>query len=141
VNDDISQGPRPWPRSRAAILAAVAGGILLTAACSGAQTAAGGSASSSAGAARPSAGDSGGSSSAPRAAPSREQLAYSECMRKHGVPGVPTSLPSVALGPPKSNNPDWKAGAVSGPSPGSPQFLAAQQACRRLVPAPSWVPG
>jgi hypothetical protein len=141
VNDHIGQGPRPRPRSRTAILAAVAGGILLTAACSGGQPAAGGSASSSAGAARPSAGESGRSSSAPTAAPSRKQLAYSECMRKHGVPGVPTSLPSVALGPPKSNGPDWKTGPVSGPSPGSSQFLAAQQACRPLVPAPSWVPG
>jgi hypothetical protein len=130
-------------RPRTGLLAIVAGLALLAAACSGGPSAAGGSGGAPAGVGSASspAGGSGGSSSAGRPAASQKQLAYSKCMRAHGVPGVPTSVPSVSPGPPPSNGSHWEAGPVGGPSPGSPQFQAAQQACRSLVPPPRWVPG
>jgi hypothetical protein len=136
VSDAISRS-RPRP---AAILAAVFAVVVLTAACSGSPSAAGGPGRSSPASASPSA-DGPGGSSAGKPAASQKQLAYSECMRKHGVPGVPTSLPSIAPGPQPTNSPHWNAASVSGPNPNSPQFLAAQQACRSLAPPPRWVPG
>ncbi|HTZ91883.1 MAG TPA: hypothetical protein VMB74_05765 [Streptosporangiaceae bacterium] len=66
----------------------------------------------------------------------QRQLAYSECMRKHGVPGVPTSLPSPVPGEPSATF-NAKPGTANGPSPGSPRWLAAQQACRSLAPSPA----
>jgi hypothetical protein len=116
-----------WPRM--GLLAIVASIALLTAACSGSPapgnsggTPAVGSASSSP--------DSGGSSSPGRSATQQKQLAYSECMRAHGVPDVPTSMPSVKPGTvPSSDVSHWSPVKASGPNPGSPQFEAAQQAC------------
>jgi hypothetical protein len=140
VNVGIGQGRRRGRPRRAGIPAAVAGIILLVAACSGGRSA-GSSASSAAAAASPSAGDSSGSSSAGRPAANQKQLAYSECMQKHGVPGVPISLPGITPDPGHSSGRHWNAAPVGGPAPGSPRFLAAQQACRSLVPPPRWVPG
>jgi hypothetical protein len=63
-------------------------------------------------------------------------------MRAHGVPGVPTSFPGVVPGSaPTPSGQHWNAAPAGGPSPGSPRWLAAQQACRSLVPAPAFVPG
>ncbi len=81
--------------------------------------------------------DGSGSSSAPATPVTQQkQLAYSGCMREHGVPGVPTSLPSPVLGkPPRKLN--AKPGPANGPNPGSPLWQAAQQACRSLAPSPA----
>jgi hypothetical protein len=123
---------------RFGLLVIVAVTALLTAACSGGSPA--GSGGSPAGDARPSAGGSGGSPAAGRPVSQRRQRAYSECMRSHGVPGVPTSLPSPVPGKPPSTG-NFKPVHASGPNPGSPQWLAAQQACRSLLPVPALVPG
>jgi len=131
---------------RTGLLAIVAGIALLTAGCSGSSSPAGSAAPSAAGgaagrSASPSAGSGRPSAAAGRITPQRE-LAYSECMRSHGVPGVPTSLPSIAPGSvPTSNGPHFKAAQANGPGPGSPQWEAAQKACRSLMPAPAEVPG
>jgi hypothetical protein len=53
-------------------------------------------------------------------------LAYSRCMRSHGVPTFPDPK-QVAGGIQISGTP-------AGIDPGSPLFLAAQQSCRRLLP-------
>jgi hypothetical protein len=122
-------------------LALAIGVALLTASCSASSPASGGSAarrsgSSSAGdSASSPAGGSGGSS-----AGGRSQSAYSACMASDGVPGVPTSLPSVLPTAPSRNGPHWSGGSVSGPDPGSPQFDAAQHACQSLMPPPARVP-
>ncbi len=55
----------------------------------------------------------------------RQALKFSACMRAHGVPSFPDPTAerggiSLSLG-----------GSVN---PGSPQFRAAQQACRSLMP-------
>jgi hypothetical protein len=132
-----------WPRTGLAIVAVTA---LLTAACSGSSSAGGSGGSPAArGSASPSAG-SGGSPAAgaspavgTRISPQR-QLAFSECMRAHGVPGVPTSFPAPVPGNPPSTG-NFKPAQANGPNPGSPQWNAAQQACRSLAPAPAKVPG
>jgi hypothetical protein len=133
------------PAPRTALLAIVAAIALLTAACSGSPSAAGGSgrAPATAGSTSSPAARSGGSLSAGSPSADQKQLAYSKCMRSHGVPGVPTSFPSAAPGSaPSPSGPNWKAAApVSGPNPGSPQWQAAQQACRSLMPLPALVPG
>jgi len=74
----------------------------------------------------------------------QKQLAYSQCMRSHGVPGVPTSMPSAVPGSePSPSSANWQAGSAGagGPAQGSPQWQAAQQACRPLMPAPAMAPG
>ena len=86
--------------------------------------------------ASPSVDGSGGSSATARPVTQRKQFAYSECMREHGVPGVPTSLPVPVLGKPPSKL-NAKPGPANGPNPGSPQWQAAQQACRSLAPSPA----
>lgn len=128
---------------RIGLPAIVAGIALLTTACSGSPPAAGGSGAPAAGgSASTPAGGSGGSSSAAGSPTDQEQLAYSKCMRSHGVPGVPTSFPSVVPGSvPSPGGQHFGAAPVSGPSPGSPQWQAAQRACRSLMPAPAFVPG
>jgi hypothetical protein len=127
------------------LVAIVAGVALLTAACSGSPSTTGGSgkAPATAGSTSSATGGSRGSSPAGRPAASGKQLAYSECMRSHGVPGVPTSFPSAVPGStPSPSGPNWNAAAPgSGPNPGSPQWQAAQQACRSLMPSPALVPG
>jgi hypothetical protein len=56
-------------------------------------------------------------------------LAYSRCMRTHGVPEFPD---------PNSNGEISVAGAPgSALDPNSPQWKAAQQACQSLMPGPS----
>jgi hypothetical protein len=125
----------------AEVLAAVACVAVPVTACSGSPSAAGHSASPAPGVTRPSDDSPGGSPAAAQTAANRRQLAYSVCMRKHGVPGVPTFLPDITPSPSSTPRQNWNAGAVSGPTPGSPQFVAAQQACRSQMPKPRWVPG
>jgi ABC-type phosphate transport system substrate-binding protein len=137
MNEDSRQSRRKLRCLSGVLAAAVA---LLTAACSSSSP--GGSAGAPAaasGSARPSP-SPGGSSTAVRPISQRKQLAYSECMRSHGVPGVPTSFPSLVPGKPPSKG-DFKPAQAGGPAPGSPQWEAAQQACRSLMPAPVEVPG
>jgi hypothetical protein len=130
-----SQDP-PWT----GLLAIVAGIALLTAACSGSPAQGGsGEAPAVRGSASPSRG-SGGSSAAGRPVTQQRQLAYSECMRSHGVPGVPTSFPKPVLGQPPSKG-SLEPAQADGPGPGSPQWQAAQQACQSLMPSPAEVPG
>ncbi|HXW47395.1 MAG TPA: hypothetical protein VEL03_21550 [Streptosporangiaceae bacterium] len=128
---------RAWSR-RAGLLALAAGLTLLTAACGGSSSAGSGG-SSAAGRSGSTAAGSGGAVVRPAAG--QKQLAYSQCMRKHGVPGVPSSLPSIAPGAPPSSGPHWAKALAGGPDPNSPRFLAAQQACRSLEPPPHWVAG
>jgi hypothetical protein len=132
-----------WPRT--GLLVTVAGIALLAAACSASPSGAGtsGGAPAAVRSASSPAGGSRGASPAGKLTTNEKQLAYSRCMRSHGVPGVPTSLPRVVPGSaPSPSGPDWNAAApVSGPNPGSPQWQAAQQACRSLMPAPALVAG
>jgi hypothetical protein len=126
-------------RGRRCLGGILAAAALLTAACSGSSPGGAGAPPAASGSATPSPGP-GGSSAAVRPISQQKQLAYSKCMRVHGVPGVPTSFPSPVLGKPPSKG-DFKPAQASGPGPGSPQWEAAQQACRSLMPAPVEVPG
>ncbi len=127
-------GPNTWQRT--GLLVTVTGVALLTVACSGSSS---GSSSGGAPAARGSASPSPGSASSPvagRTVTQQKQLAYSVCMGKHGVPGVPTELPGITPGSPPPS-PHWKAVPAGGPTPGSPQWQAAERACRSLLPRPA----
>ena len=73
---------------------------------------------------RPSSAGSGSSPSASGSHASRSALAYSACMRSHGVPGYPDPDSSGQL--PKT---DAQFLGVS-----SSQYQAAQQSCRHLLP-------
>jgi hypothetical protein len=111
---------RVTPRLRPALAAAVAliaAGLLVTA-CGGGAGSPGvaGAGSSSTSAAKPS---SGGSSKG-------GALAYSRCMRSHGVPDFPD---------PNSNGQiQLEAGPGSDLLPDSARFKSAQQACKSLTP-------
>jgi hypothetical protein len=117
-----------WPGTR--MLAIAIGITLLTAACSGSPSASSGGSSAAPGPASSSAGGSSGSSSSGSPATQQKMLAYTTCMRSHGVP-MPDP-PALAGKPP--SKPTAKAAPVNGPNPGSPQWQAAQQACRSLLP-------
>jgi hypothetical protein len=102
--------PRAWPltaRTAAAIIAAVAL-VLMAAACSGSPSSTGPGGSPNAG----------GSASSPSA------IAYSHCMRSHGVPNFPD---------PASNGQVPKTSAQL-LGVGSSQLRAAQTACQHLYP-------
>jgi hypothetical protein len=118
------------------LLAVAALITLLAAACSASPSGGSSSGAPAAGAsASPSADGSGSSSATARPVTEQKQFAFSECMREHGVPGVPTSLPAPALGT-RPSTLNAKPGPTNGPNPGSPQWQAAQQACRSLAPSP-----
>jgi hypothetical protein len=126
---------RPTLSPQTGLLAMVACAAVLTAACSGSPS---GVRPDGAGAAGSSVSPSPGSVSSPAAgkqATEHKQLAYSVCMGKHGVPGVPTALPNVT---PDSASPSkgahWNAAPAGGPTPGSPQWQAAERACQSLLP-------
>jgi hypothetical protein len=133
MNDGTGGRRRPrrmcWPRT--GLLAIAAAIALLTAACSGGSSpggsagspAAGGSAGSSAAA------GSGGSSSAGKPATQRRQLAFSECMRSHGVPNVPSSLPTLPATAPTNGPHKW----VPASGPDTTRLQAATQACRSVL--------
>jgi hypothetical protein len=103
---------RPRPARTAAAIIAFAAVALLAAACSDSPSSAG----------------SGGSADAGGSATSQQALAYSRCMRSHGVPKYPDASSSNKLpsGLPKV---DPQRLGVS-----SSQYHAAQQACAHLLP-------
>ena len=98
-------------RGRAALLAVIVGIALLASGC-------GGSASSG-----------GGSSSTGASSAYQKELAFSECMRSHGVPDYPD--PTSSDGALVINNPGGTTGS-GGVSQST--MLAAQQTCRHLLP-------
>jgi hypothetical protein len=101
-------------RCTVAIAAALAGVALLAAACGG-----GGSTSATAPPA-----SQGGSNSTGNA------VAYSQCMRAHGVPNFPDPGPDALPGKPFPA----EALAQAGVNSSTPQFSAASAACARLSP-------
>jgi hypothetical protein len=99
-------------RRAARIVAALAGVALLCAACGG------GSAPTTAPPGSP-----GGSNSADTG------VAFSQCMRAHGVPNFPDPNPSTPWKP--FSGPYLQQAGVD---PGSPQFQPASRACQHLMP-------
>ena len=69
------------------------------------------------------------SSASPSASASGSALAYSRCMRAHGI----TKFPD----PDSHGNLGINAGPGTGIDPNSPQYKAADQACKHLMPAPN----
>jgi hypothetical protein len=69
-----------------------------------------------------------------------QALKFSQCMRTHGVPSFPDpefSHGGVGIGIHISG----KQGGPSRIDPSSPQFQAAQKACRSIMPGPKGGPG
>ncbi len=104
----VMRRPRPPAARAAAAIIAAAGLALLTAACGGS----------------PSATASSGSSTAGESARSQSAVAFSGCMRSHGVPNFPD--PSSSGGVPKETAQQL---GVS-----SSQLQAALNACQHLLP-------
>ena len=122
MKNDASHPGRAEPRRgsrrrRAGPLAAALIGVgLLAAACGGP--------------AGPGVANAGPTSSAsPSASASGSALAYSRCMRAHGI----TKFPD----PNSHGNLGINAGPGTGIDPNSPQYKAADQACKHLMPAPN----
>jgi hypothetical protein len=114
MNDNIRVTRRPrraWPRTARTAVAVIAAAVLalLAAACSGSPSSAG----------------SGGSPNAAGTSGSPSAVAYSACMRSHGVPNFPD--PTSGGQVPKA---DPQQLGVS-----TSQYQAAQQACQHLIPA------
>jgi len=66
-----------------------------------------------------------GPSAAQKAKDQQDFLTYARCMRSHGVPKFPDPKPGeggISIGP------------KTGVDPNTPQFKAAQEACRKVVP-------
>jgi hypothetical protein len=78
-----------------------------------------------------SAADGAGRSSSPESAARTQQkmIAYSQCMRSHGVPEFPDPTEGHLLIHSSNHN-----GRVSGVNPQSSQFQAAQKVCGKLLP-------
>jgi hypothetical protein len=74
---------------------------------------------------------SGGSSSSPESGAHTQQrmVAYSQCMRSHGVPEFPEPTEGHLLIHSSDHN-----GHTTGINPGSAQFQAAQKVCGKLLP-------
>jgi len=105
---------REWPPPARAAAAVVATVVLAASAVAYGST--------------PSSAAAGGSSTARRYSPTtnvRKALAFSRCMRRHGLPNFPDPTSSGAI--PK----------VSQQELGTPRFRAAERACQRLLPAGS----
>lgn len=112
MNDDTGDSRdrrRAWPR-RAGVLAVMAGIAVLAAACSG------GSSTSTTG----STGGTGGSTTYQKA------LAYSQCMRSHGVPNFPDPNSNGAIA--------FNAQKGTSGNLNSPRMQSADKACRHLLP-------
>jgi hypothetical protein len=75
--------------------------------------------------------DGAGRSSSPESAASTQQkmVAYSQCMRSHGVPEFPEPTEGHLLIHSSNHN-----GRVTGVNPQSSQFQAAQKVCGKLLP-------
>jgi hypothetical protein len=106
----IRRPSRAWPRPAQTAVAIIAAAVLalLAAACSGSPSSAG----------------SGGSPAAGESATSPSLVAYSHCMRSHGVPDFPDPTSSGQL--PKT---DAQLLGVS-----NSQLQAARTACQHLIP-------
>lgn len=113
--------PNPLRRGVLVAVAALAAGATLSACGSSSPTSTVASLGSST--APPAAG-----SGAPSAANNAKLVKYSECMRSHGVPDFPDPTGGRLLL-------QFKKGSSSTLDPSSPQFKAAQQACKSLLPA------
>jgi hypothetical protein len=75
-----------------------------------------------------SSGSSGGDGSTGSASPDGQAVAYSACVRAHGVPNFPD--PKVS-----TNGYEVKVAIAVNPSiSGNPHFQSAQEACRKLLP-------
>jgi hypothetical protein len=75
-----------------------------------------------------SSGSSGGDGSTGSASPDGQAVAYSACVRAHGVPNFPD--PKVS-----TNGDEVKVAIAVNPSiSGNPHFQSAQEACRKLLP-------
>ncbi len=110
-------------------LTVLAGAALLTAGCGGSSPSAGvahlANASTSSDAST-----AGSSSSTEGGRPSQQQLvAYSQCMRSHGLPEFPEPTEGHLIVHNSSHN-----GHVTGINPESAQFQSAQKACAKLAP-------
>jgi hypothetical protein len=83
----------------------------------------------------------GGGSSSPESSASNQQkmVAYSQCMRSHGVPNFPD--PEFHSGGGVGIRIGGKKGGPSGINPSSPQFQAAQKACQSDLPRPPGAKG
>jgi hypothetical protein len=107
-------GRRRWRRARprrSGVLVLTAGLVLLTAACAGSPSSSGGPSSTAAG-------------SSLSARLSRDYLAYSRCMRAHGVPDYPD---------PNANG-QMPAGTNKEQLISNPRLPAAASACRHVIP-------
>ena len=114
--------------STVAVVALVAFGL---SACGGGSPGAGVASLGTSGSTTSSAGARAGSSSATRrtratsaAAMEKDALEFSKCMRTHGVPEFPDP----------ENGGRFVFNVTGGPNPDSPEFKAAQDACRRYMP-------
>jgi hypothetical protein len=131
MTNDASHPGRPEPRRashrrRAGPLAAG----LTTARIAAGLLAAGLLAAACGGPAGPGVANAGPTSSAsPSTSASGSALAYSRCMRAHGITKFPDPDSHGDLG--------LNAGPGSGIDPNSPQFKAADRACKHLMPAPN----
>lgn len=119
--------PQPSPKPRRPRLALLAlAALALAAAC-------GGAASGSGVASLGSTTTTKASGSALAGGPTKfnpdDALKFSQCMRTHGVPNFPDPTLSAGRATIQLNG-----GAGSGLDPNSPQFQAAQAACRHLMP-------
>jgi hypothetical protein len=108
----------------------LASGALLLAGCGGGASSSG-VAHLSTGTSGGSAADGAGKSSTPETNASTQQkmVAYSQCMRTHGVPEFPEPTEGHLLVHSSDHN-----GQVRGVNPQSSQFQAAQKVCGKLMP-------
>jgi hypothetical protein len=122
---------RPAPRRRAARAGAAATALtalaLLAAGCGGGSPSSGVAHLGTSTAASTSSAGSGGASSS-GGAPDSQAVAYSACMRTHGVPDFPDPRVSTSGGEVKV------AIGVTPAITGNPHFESAQQACSKLLP-------
>ncbi len=111
-------------------LAVLAGAALLITGCGGSSSSPG-VAHLGSDASTSSDANSGGSSSSPEGgAPTQQKMvAYSQCMRTHGVPEFPEPTEGKLLIHSSDHN-----GHVTGVNPQSSQFQTAQKACAKLAP-------
>ena len=118
--NETTGGRRRWCRARpprAGVLAVTAGLVLLTAACGGSPSSSG----------SPSSTGTGGSPNAGGSASSPSALAFSRCMRAHGVPNFPD--------PPPSFNGKFPGSSPQQLGVSESRIRAATGACQNLLPA------
>jgi hypothetical protein len=114
--NETTGGRRRWCRPRrAGVLAVTAGLVLLTAACGGSPSSTGSGSSPNA-----------GGSASPQAS-SSSALAFSRCMRSHGVPNFPD--------PPPSFNGKFPGSSPQQLGVSESRIRAATGACQNLLPA------